>query len=68
MSIDFEKAFNRMDHGKCLEALGKLGASEEVVKWTASFLYNRKMSVKIRQARSKPRIVPGGSPQGSILV
>ena len=67
VSIDFEKAFNRMDHGECLEALEALGASEEVVKWTAAFLYDRKMSVKIRQARSVPRKVPGGSPQGSIL-
>ena len=67
VSIDFEKAFNRMDHWKCLDALSNMGASTEAVKWTASFLYNRHMSVKIRQARSTPRSVPGGSPQGSIL-
>ena len=67
VSIDFEKAFNRMDHLKCLEALTDLGASEESVDWTAAFLYGRKMSVKIGSTRSVPRTVPGGSPQGSIL-
>ena len=28
VSIDFQKAFNRMDHTKCLEDLTDLGASE----------------------------------------
>ena len=67
MSIDFEKAFNRMDHCRCLEALTDLGASIETVDWIASFLYGRTMIVKIRDARSAPRLVPGGSPQESIL-
>ena len=56
-----------MDHFECLKALVDLGASEEVVDWTAAFLYQRKMSVKVREARSVPRTVLGGSPQGSIL-
>ena len=67
VSIDFEKAFNRMDHTQCLIALSDLGASEEAIDWTAAFLYRRTMSVKINEARSVPRTVPGGSPQGSIL-
>ena len=29
LSIDFEKAFNRLDHNACLAALSKNGASEE---------------------------------------
>ena len=67
VSIDFEKAFNRMDHAECLNALTNLGASELVRKWIAAFLYNRTMSVRIRDTMSHPRPVPGGSPQGSIL-
>ena len=47
VSIDFEKAFNRMDHVKCLEALSDMGASDESLDWTAAFLFGRKMSVKI---------------------
>ena len=67
VSIDFAKAFNRMDHARCLEALSHLGASVDVVRWTSAFLYRRTMSVRVRNARSIPRLVPGGSPQGSIL-
>ena len=48
-------------------ALVELGASSEAVDWTKAFLYDRYMSVKIGGARSDPRLVPGGSPQGSIL-
>ena len=66
-SIDFEKAFNRMDHKKCLEALKSMGASQKSTDYVAAFLYGRTMSVKVGKARSTPRPVPGGSPQGSIL-
>ena len=38
VSIDFAKAFNRMDHSKCLGALSRLGASEEVIGWTSAFV------------------------------
>ena len=67
MSVDFSKAFNRMDHFCCLTALSDMGAQEETIDWVASFLHNRTMSVKIGTTMSKPRTVPGGSPQGSIL-
>ena len=67
LSVDFEKAFNRMDHAECLLALRSLGASETAIEWVSAFLYGRKMSVKIRSSFSNPRPVPGGSPQGSIL-
>ena len=67
ISIDFEKAFNRLDHTRCLEALVDLGADMTVVDWVAAFLHGRQMSVKVNKARSAPRTVPGGSPQGSIL-
>ena len=48
VSIDFEKAFNRMDHLQCLHALSNMGASIEAVGWTAAFLHNRTMAVRIR--------------------
>ena len=67
ISVDFEKAFNRMDHYQCLYALNDLGASENTVDYVAAFLYGRKMSVQIGSAMSVPRLAPGGSPQGSIL-
>ena len=67
ISIDFEKAFNRMDHEECLIALADMGAEMEAIDWVAAFLYGRNMKVKIDNEFSTPRSVPGGSPQGSIL-
>ena len=67
VSIDFAKAFNRMDHAECIKSLTSLGASLLAADWVSSFLYGRVMSVRIRDTMSTPRPVPGGSPQGSIL-
>ena len=66
-SIDYSKAFNRMSFQKCLEALTRNGASNEVLRLVAAFLTDRTMSVKVGEAMSKPREVHGGCPQGSIL-
>ena len=67
MSVDFEKAFNRMDHNACLDSLTRLGASEADTELVACFLRQRTMSIKVGSEFSQPRTVPGGSPQGSIL-
>ena len=67
LSIDFEKAFNRMDHRICVEELRKKGASSGLIAMISSFLHGRSKTVKIGEAQSHPRPVPGGSPQGSIL-
>ena len=66
-SIDYSKAFNRLDFLHCLRALANKGASSEIIGIVSSFLTSRTMSVKVGQALSKPRIVLGGVPQGSIL-
>ena len=67
LSIDFEKAFNRMCHGACLRALQELGATQSTLGLVHAFLWKRKMSVRLGETKSVPRPVPGGSPQGSIL-
>ena len=66
-SIDYAKAFNRLDFSQCLGALAGKGASSEIISLVASFLTSRTMAVKVGQALSNPRIVLGGVPQGSIL-
>ena len=66
-SIDYAKAFNRLDFLHCLRALAAKGASSELIRTVASFLTSRTMSVKVGQVLSKPRVVLGGVPQGSIL-
>ena len=67
VSIDFSKAFNRMDHAACLEALRDKGVPENVVSVVQAFLYNRKMAVHINGKISEERNAPGGAPQGSVL-
>ena len=66
-SIDYSKAFNRLDFLHCLNALAAKGASSELIAIVGSFLTSRTMAVKVGQVTSRPRIVLGGVPQGSIL-
>ena len=66
MAVDYEKAFNRLDHGKCLSSLRELGGKEIYIDLVHAFLYNRKMTVKVGNDFSDPKVVTGGAPQGSI--
>ena len=67
MAIDFEKAFNRMDHGLCLMKLRDMGAKEHTTALVQAFLSGRKMKVKINDTFSPLLPVGGGAPQGCIL-
>ena len=67
MAVDFEKAFNRMDHSKCLLALEQLGGKKAYISLVNAFLSGRRMSVKVGESVSTPRLVSGGAPQGCIL-
>lgn len=60
-SIDYSKAFNRLDFLHCLEALAANGASTKLIL-VGSFLTSRTMAVKVGQAISKLRVVLGGVP------
>lgn len=66
-SIDYAKAFNRLDFNHCLKSLQANGACKEILAIISSFLTNRRMTVKIGTSFSQPRIVLGGVPQGSLL-
>ena len=67
LGVDFEKAFNRLNHKECLKKLRELGASEQSLALVRSFLANRSMCVKVGGLLSECRKLCGGSPQGSIL-
>ena len=67
LGIDFEKAFNRMDHGHCLRQLKVLGASDGSLALVASFLSGRTMSININGVNCGERCIIRGSPQGSVL-
>ena len=66
-SIDYSKAFNRLDFNHCLRALATKGTSTELLRIVASFLSRRTMTVKVGDALSVLRTVLGGVPQGSLL-
>ena len=65
MSIDYQKAFNRMHHGKCLETMARKGSSTQAIKLAATFLGGRTMRAKVGKTMSDPRPTPGGAPQGT---
>ena len=67
LGLDFEKAFNRMDHGHCIRQLRRLGASAESIRLVRSFLEERQMAVTIDGVFCGTRQILRGSPQGSVL-
>ena len=67
MSNDFSKAFNRVDHLTCLNALALHGASTDTLGVVSAFLTNRRMVFKVKNSFSSERAVKGGSPQGTKL-
>ena len=54
LSIDFEKAFSRMDHNACVNALGTLGASEPDLELVSCFLRGGTVTVKVGDSFSTP--------------
>ena len=66
-SIDFAKAFNRLDFNHCLQTLKNKGVTSGILKVISSFLSGRTLTVKVGNSFSTPRPVLGGVPQGSLL-
>ena len=66
-SINYAKAFNRLDFDHCLRCLHTKGANGKLLAIIASFLSGRVMRVKVGSVLSPPRSVLGGVPQGSLL-
>lgn len=67
LGVDFEKAFNKMDHAVCLEQLARLGASAGSISLVRAFLENREMTVIVGEHCPAPLKIRRGSPQGSVL-
>ena len=64
VSLDFSKAFNRLDHAHILQSYGRLGASTEVIHLLASFLSGQVMKVKVNGVLSTAWQVNGGGAAG----
>jgi len=65
--IDFQKAFDTVDHGILIRKLHALGFRGPVSDWLRSYLSNRKQCVSVDGSRSQLLNINRGVPQGSIL-
>ena len=65
--IDFQKAFNSLDHQILFKKLRHIGFSPESAWWFESYLKNRDLIVSLEKSLSEADILNCGVPQGSIL-
>ena len=65
--LDFQKAFDSVNHRLLLVKLRQTGAPEQICNWVSSFLHNRTYQVRIRTTLSPEGRATSGVPQGSIL-
>ncbi len=65
--LDFDKAFDKVDHGILLSKLEILKVNENVKVWIKSFLTNRKQFVATNGVLPCESLVRSGVPQGTIL-
>ena len=65
--LDFEKAFDKVDHGILLHKLRTLRINGKLGVWIANFLSNRQQKVRIANELSNGAPVLSGIPQGSVL-
>lgn len=65
--LDFQKAFDLVNHQLLCFKLGKLNIDPNILSWIESFLRNRTQFVTANNADSSPCSVTSGMPQGSVL-
>jgi exonuclease III len=65
--LDFEKAFDKVDHGILLHKVRDLGIIGKLGRWLYNFLTGRKQKVSVRGYLSEESEVVSGVPQGSVL-
>ena len=65
--LDFEKAFDKVDHFLLLKKLNLYKIPPYISSWISNFFLNRIQAVRIRKACSNSLPVTSGVPQGSVL-
>ena len=65
--IDFNKAFDTVDHGRLLSKLPYYGIKDKELTWFENYLFGRRQSVIYDGSCSASQPVVCGVPQGSIL-
>ena len=67
ITIDMNKAFDKVNHSILLEKLSNLGISPKFLNLIRSFLSNRKQRVRYGNELSDAADIPSVVPQGSVL-
>jgi len=65
--VDFQKAFDTVNHSILIKKLEYFGINGKVKDWLKSYLSNRKQFVSILGYDSHPQLMEHGVPQGSVL-
>jgi hypothetical protein len=65
--LDFEKAFDSVNHRLLLVKLRAYGIADNICAWIEEFLHERTFTVKVREAVSQPAKPTSGVPQGTVL-
>ena len=65
--LDFQKAFDLVDHNIAIRKLSNMGVPSTVITWIRSFLTKRTQRVKIGNIYSEPAEIKAGVPQGTLL-
>lgn len=64
---DLKAAFDRIDRELFLAKFSRLGATDRLICWMRSYLFERTLRVKLGDSSSQPFINSSGVPQGSNL-
>ena len=67
-TVDFSKAFNRMSHNKIITILSDLNIPTCALRLIISYLSERTLCIRYHGAVSSDRCMPGGGPQGTLLI
>ena len=68
VTVDFSKAFNRMSHNIIITILSDLNIPTCALRLIVSYLSGRSMCIRYGGAVSSERRMPGGGPQGTLLI
>ena len=66
-TIDFSKAFNRINHNLIITKLADMGVPGWLLNIVMGFLEDRTLLVRFNGESSESKALPGGGPQGTLL-